>query len=301
MKKKPAVANSFLKRELEINRGKNIFSREFEDTILSVRISEKLMTELKGIDLNFKNQLLNDIVDNVIKELCLVNQFYHFGLNEKKELKFIYASLLDKLVENEKRLEEQIQIIKSSHLNNLRSWLRKTNPFAEELYSADKAFVERTPCDEYSAEFQMMLFGLSTKNIKLPVLDIGCGENFHLVKFFRQNKIWAYGIDRYKTSAPGIVESDWLSHDYGVAKWGTITSNMAFSNHFNHHHLRKDGHYEEYARCYMRILNSLQKGGAFHYAPDIPFIEEFLDPSQYQVTHVELQNTTFRATKVEKL
>jgi hypothetical protein len=67
---------------------------------------------------------------------------------------------------------------------------------------------------------------------------------------------------------------------------GTITSNLGFSNHFNHHHLRKDGHFIEYAKTFMDILNSLKIGGSFYYAPDLPFIEKYLDRVKYRIkTH----------------
>lgn len=301
MKRKPLVASQFLKKELEINRGKNIFSSEFADSILSVRITEKLLKELKEIDLNFKHQLLNDIVENVIRELCLVNQYYHFGGKEKRDLRFIYAALLDKLVENEEKMQQELNTIKESHLLNLREWLKNTNPFAEELYAAEKSILENTPCAEYSAEFQIMLFGLDISMIRQPILDIGCGEEHNLIRHLRQYNVRVYGIDRYKTAAPGIAESDWLTHDFGVEKWGTIISNMSFSNHFHHHHLRSDGKYEEYARCYLRILQSLQKGGAFYYAPHLPFIENLLDPSLYRVAQREPQDNQLNATKVERL
>ena len=76
---------------------------------------------------------------------------------------------------------------------------------------------------------------------------------------------------------------------------------MSFSNHFHHHHLRKDGKYKEYAQCYMRILQSLQKGGAFFYAPHLPFIENLLHPSLYKINKSTLQGSKFKVTKVERL
>lgn len=62
-----------------------------------------------------------------------------------------------------------------------------------------------------------------------------------------------------------------------MKKWGTIVSNLGFSNHFNHHNLREDGNFIKYAKTYMNILYSLKPGECFHYAPDLPFIEKYLD------------------------
>ena len=81
--------------------------------------------------------------------------------------------------------------------------------------------------------------------------------------------------------------------------WGTIISNLGFSNHFRHHHLRNDGDYLDYARKYMEILQSLKPGGAFYYAPDLPFIESYLDPQKYRITKREIPRTGFFSVKIE--
>ena len=77
--------------------------------------------------------------------------------------------------------------------------------------------------------------------------------------------------------------TDWLEYDYGEEKWGTIISNLSFSNHFNHHNLRENGNYIEYGKTYMNILYSLKIDGSFHYAPDLPFIEKYLDGNQFEL------------------
>jgi hypothetical protein len=58
---------------------------------------------------------------------------------------------------------------------------------------------------------------------------------------------------------------------------------MSFTNHFVLHDRGADEQAERYGLAYMRMLRSLKAGGAFHYAPSVPFIERLL-PSQFQVT-----------------
>ncbi|KAF5030830.1 hypothetical protein DSECCO2_634070 [anaerobic digester metagenome] len=133
------------------------------------------------------------------------------------------------------------------------------------------------------------------------MLDIGCGKSFSLVRHLRDNKINACGFDRFPSDVPYIFQSDWLSFNYGNGTWGTIISHLGFSNHFRHHHFRQDGNYIGYAQTYMKILSSLKPGGCFHYCPDLPFIEEFLDPSMFSVTRLQTANDAFQTVIVRRL
>jgi hypothetical protein len=63
---------------------------------------------------------------------------------------------------------------------------------------------------------------------------------------------------------------------------------MAFSNHFLFHHRYKNGSPDRHARMYMQILNSLKSGGSFIYSPGLPFIEQYLPPDRFIVTHQEV-------------
>ena len=70
---------------------------------------------------------------------------------------------------------------------------------------------------------------------------------------------------------------------------------MALSNHFLHHHFSPEGHPEQYAYLYMRILNALKPGGQFLYTPGLPFIEDMLPEDRYWVERKfipELCNTS---------
>ena len=76
---------------------------------------------------------------------------------------------------------------------------------------------------------------------------------------------------------------------------------QGFSNHFNHHNLREDGNYIGYGRTYMNILNSLKVDGCFHYAPDLPFIEKYLDNNQFDLRKYEINEFDFKTTVIRKM
>ena len=301
MNRKPRLVRAYLEKELRANTGKNIFSKDFENSVMDLKITRKLLEELRTIGLNYRHQVLEEIVDKVIRELCRVNQYYYFGEKEKRELKLLYASLLDRLLEKGEDLEARLPGIRSSHVENLRRWLVESNPFAEELYVSHQKTLEMTPCEEYSAEFQLQLFNIHPESLTAPVLDVGCGEHSQLVRLLRDRGIEAYGMDRYRSAEAWIFESDWLTADYGKNRWGTVISNLAFSNHFHHHHLRRDGQFAAYAECYMRILESLRPGGVFYYAPELPFVEEHLDRGKYSVELIGISGLEIKATQVRKL
>lgn len=111
----------------------------------------------------------------------------------------------------------------------------------------------------------------------------------------------AYGIDRFSENSDMLHNADWLEYDYGKSRWGTIISNLGFSNHFYHNHLRKDGDYVLYAKKYMDILQSLKPGGCFHYAPALPFIEQFLNDKEYQVSNFEIEGLDYKASIVKRI
>jgi len=51
----------------------------------------------------------------------------------------------------------------------------------------------------------------------------------------------------------------------------------------------------------MDILSSLKIGGNFHYAPDLPFVEQYLDRDKYQLTNRNIGNYEFRSTIIKRI
>ena len=178
--------------------------------------------------------------------------------------------------------------------------MQQYNAFGGKLYENAGPFIEPVACSEYSAALQLGILAIDPESLMQPVLDVGCRKEGNLVKFLEKQGIEVCGIDRFSFEATNLFTCDWLEFDFGRSKWGTIISNLGFSNHFNHHHLREDGHYIAYAKAYMDILHGLKPGGSFYYAPDLPFIEKYLDKEQFQVSSHAVEGVDYYASVVKK-
>lgn len=140
-------------------------------------------------------------------------------------------------------------------------------------------------CAEYSPALQLTVLGLADARLAEPVLDVGCGPSAALVRFLRLQGCMAHGVDRVAPPDVGSL-GDWLTFEYGSARWGTVLAHLGFTLHFLHHHLAAGDTAYEYARAYMAVLRSLRVGGLFAYTPGLPFIEALLDANAYRVHHV---------------
>lgn len=282
--------------QINLNAGKNLF---YKDTNLFSHSDELISI----IDLIHKADdfTLNILTDYAVKkcmeEFCRVNQYYNFNSDSQQELKRIYTELVSNIKNKSESLETSIHF----HKMKLEKWIAETNPFSLKIYRKQNKILKPVPCSEYTPELQLELLNIQLDKIISPVLDIGCGKKAGLVNYLRDKGIDVYGIDRFVTKSPFTDNSDWLEYDYGINKWGTIISNLSFSNHFMHHHLRTDGQYIEYAKKYMQILASLKIGGAFHYAPALPFIEQYPDKMVYQITTNEINGEIYKSTLIKRV
>lgn len=161
--------------------------------------------------------------------------------------------------------------------------------------------VEPVACSEYSPDLQIKILKIDSSRLRDPILDIGCGKQGNLVNYLLEKGFETYGVDIFSFTDNNLFKSDWLEYSYGLKKWGAIISNLGFSNHFKHHHLRDDGNYIEYGKKYMEILQSLKIGGEFYYAPDLPFIEQFLDYRYFKIDKNEIGKYDLQTTKITRL
>ncbi len=282
--------------QIEFNQGKNIFLDNL-DIFQFAKETVKATSDIDRLTPDSKQSLIDYATDKAIEEFCRVNQYYSFDLKAKNNLRKIYSDLF----ENFQTKTNSIEDISKNHYEKLKSWLKENNPFAEKIYKNGDEKVSQVACSEYSPELQIDILQIDVKHLMQPVLDIGCGVNGYLVNYLKNQGIEVLGIDRFKFTTSNLITADWLEYDYGKEKWGTIVSNLGFSNHFNHHNLREDGNYIEYGKNYMNILNSLKVGGCFHYAPDLPFIEKYLDNKQFDLRKYEINEYDFKTTKIKKM
>lgn len=291
--------NRFIKqidKQIESNQGKNIFYEDSDQTLKFIDETIKAILNIHELNLEQEQGLIDYATDKAIEEFCRINQYYSFDSQAKNALRDIYRDLLLTIKSN----RNTIDVIEKNHYSNLRRWLQKTNSHAEQIYSSRTTYIKPVCCSEYSAELQIQILRIDPDRLQEPVLDIGCGKKGNLVQHLCKMGIDAKGIDRFSFSDNKLLNADWLEYDYGIEKWGTIISNLGFSNHFVHQHLKKDGNYIQYAKKYMEILRSLRQGGKFHYAPDLPFIETYLNNRQFNIEKYEIENFDFKATVISR-
>jgi hypothetical protein len=140
---------------------------------------------------------------------------------------------------------------------------------------------------EYSAELQLDLLGLTDQAWREPIVDLGCGFDAQLVQHLRERGLAATGIER-RARAPFVLAKDWFDVRFEPESLGTVISHLAFSLQFLHHHWHPGDRAYDYARKYMEILRSLVRGGRFCYAPGLPFIEDIVDQTAYEVMTLPL-------------
>lgn len=283
-------------RQIESSQGKNIFLDE-DNTLRFLQETVNCIDRIGEIDEAGECVLIDYATDKTLQEFCRVNQYYSFDSVSKNSLREIYVNLFSDIRDKKIPIEK----IAKSHYRNLRCLLQETNPFAERIYSTNDKIVQPVVCSEYRSDMQIDILQIDISDMMEPVLDIGCGKQGIMVKYLREMGIDAYGIDRFSDDSSYFTNADWLEYDYGSVRWGTIISNLGFSNHFRHHHFRTDGNFIGYAKKYMEILNSLKTGGRFHYAPDVPFIESLLDKQKYQVVTKTIENSEAKTTIIRRL
>jgi hypothetical protein len=232
--------------------------------------------------------LVRFMTEGMIRSIAAYNQFVEVTPPERGRL----ACLYENLVETARYLlsggttsrtpGRDTETMLADHFVSLRTFMETIG---------DSEFLRTSgpvPCHQYGVALQMKNLGIATGFLSEPILDLGCGRDGNLVRFLRRRGFDAFGIDRFAEWSDYLTGADWLRVPACGGRWGTIISHMSFSNHFMHHHLRRDGRFEEYARAYMRLLASLRPGGVFFYAPSLPFIERALPRDRFEVARSEV-------------
>ncbi|HML85420.1 MAG TPA: hypothetical protein PKE52_09685 [Bacteroidales bacterium] len=280
------------------NRTKNLFCSNYTPDLFGFTPETIACLDHVG-QLDDQNlELLTEYtVSQVLHEFCRVNQYISFSEQDKAELLSLYSNLFRDICNHTKSAKS----ISRDHYQNLIDWLLRSNPFIKEIYSTHGSYLQPVCCSEYNADLQIKLLHLDLNLLCEPILDIGCGENATLVRFLRERGLDVYGIDRFCHNSEFTQSANWLEYDYGRCQWGTIISNLGFSNHFHHNHLRKDGDFVVYAKKYMEILYSLTPSGRFYYAPALPFIETFLDNKSFLFQNFSLSYSGYQSTIVQRI
>jgi hypothetical protein len=295
------IENS-IQRQIEANQSRNLLYAHFEEIIeiepnFLAALEESLAKTQPVFSEQKQQELASFAAETFLKRLAAINQFIRVEPGKVKDLENIYRSTWKRLQKTEK-IEATL---KESHYPALSRWLADLYPgdFVEHLKSIPQ--IGHVVCEEYSPQLQIDLLKLELAALKQPVLDLGCGSAAHLVNYLRSLGLEAHGIDRTLLKTETFLQQvDWFDYAFVPDKWGTIISNMAFTNHLIYVSRHDSAQIKTYLLKFSEILASLLPGGSFHYAPGVPFVEQRLDPTQYQVETERVLGEIF-ATKITKI
>ena len=292
---------TFIEKQLAFNTNKNLFYKNKTENLNFISEIKSYLEKVKTLDSFQENTLLDYLVDKVLFKFCETNQYFTFNKKAISELKELYIRLFEALKKLEDKESETIKDIADNHYESLSIWLKDHNPFATKIYPKNLPIIENVCCAEYSAKLQIEILHLDINMLKEPILDIGCGKDAHLVHFLKNKGLEASGIDRFAPDTKFLKRADWFEFHFEKNTWGSLISNLGFSNHFKHHHMREDGDYLQYAQKYMEILHSLIPGGSFYYAPELPFIEKLLPTKLFSIKRYNTGIDDYKTCSVTKL
>jgi hypothetical protein len=253
------------------------------------------------------SELVDLFVNFTIEFTYASNQFIHLNPAEEAHLRQIYTGYLQDMrtvivqSSSVQELKDDLSRLVARHFGELRDNISRFFDPAPKDAVEDNVILNQVACFEYSPAFQLNLLGIRLETLKEPVLDLGCGKSGQLVRYLRTRGVQAVGIDRIVRDEEYFTRSDWLTAKLSPNTWGTVISHMGFTNHFIFHHLYRFGSPEKYARQYMSILESLQPGGSFYYAPGLPFIEQYLPAGSYTVNRRQNRQLAETSTAENRL
>lgn len=287
---------NYIQQQLEFNKSKNLlyawveqsieiepsFLGALEELLAAAAANQKSALTKQEADAAYQipADVLAFTIQALLDKLYAINQYLRIERSKIAELEEIYRQTWRTML----RSGEIQATLKEYHYPQLSHWVATLYPqsFLEKLKSTPD--IGHVVCAEYSAQLQIELLGLDVVSIKEPLLDIGCGAHANLVRYLRTLGVEAYGLDRsLEVRAPYLEALDWFERSFQPHTWGTIVSNMAFSNHFVFVARCDRAQFESYLLQTNAILDALVAGGSFHYAPSLPFIEQRLSPAQYKV------------------
>jgi hypothetical protein len=286
-----------LQTQIEKNSRKNLLYKDIGAIIeVDLCFIEKLNEVKETLTHSQVKELIHYTVKRFIRTIYQINQFIQIKKSVKNELEGIYESTWNILKDS--------NYIKQSlcehHYPALSKWIGKIYPEAFVVKWRNRKYINTIPCAEYSPEFQIRLLNINEQSLREPILDIGCGSTAALVHYLKQKGKEVTGIDReIDTPAPYLFEADWLDYYYEKGKWGTIISNISFTNHMRYVFWQDQRDLCEYMDKYHEILESFSYSGCFYYAPQVEYAEKQIDYTRFQIERY-LINNQYKACRVRK-
>ncbi len=250
-------------------------------------------------------ELVAHCIDSTKRYTYERNQFVNFTAEYDELLKSEYADFMQQiraaLQRSGSQAELQIEMVGVLKVHHERLCLIMASycvTYQDNDLRANP-LLRTVPCEEYSAGFQLAVLGVGLHELVEPVLDLGCGTNGTLVKYLRERKVAAYGVDRLAPEGPFFFRSDWFEFDYASQPWGTVLAHQSLSTHFIYSYLHQPASIEKFAQLCMKILNSLPTGSSLCYAPGMPFFESQVE--KMRAFQVSRQKISMRLPEVEQI
>ncbi|MDD5016225.1 MAG: hypothetical protein PHW73_14215 [Atribacterota bacterium] len=293
-----------IQQQIETNQSKNLLyldaAQYMEITPAFQGALEEMIAIAKKIPkfaYEIPNKLIFSVVQKFIEKIYSINQYLRVTDREKDALENIYRQTWQKIL----RTGDIQGVLREYHYPELSRWIGTMYPPNFLEYLRFTPVIGNVVCKEYSAQFQIEILGLTIETIKEPLIDIGCGSQAALVQYLRMNGIDAYGIDRLIESQEFYLHrKDWFEYVFETKVWGTIISNMAYTNHLIYAYWNDQSRYEHFLRKTREIFASLVEGGSFYYAPSVLQIEKFLSPTQFQLERRQITEDV-SASKVTRV
>ncbi len=284
-----------IKQQLDVNKSRNLL---FENVtqIMNVEpsflaaLEELLNSNISDKSEDVYSEFVSFTAKELVKRLYSINPYLRVSKVQVENLEQIYRQTWRVMIKNGNIKATLIEF----HYPELSKWLATLYPEKFQKFLKLSSGVGHITYGEYSAELQVELLGIDIAHIKQPVIDIGCGSKANLVRYFRSLGVEAYGIDRHlETLEPYLNQVDWFDYYFAPSRWGTIVSNMGFTNHLNYAYLHDISQLEHYLLKMKEVLESLSTNGYFFYAPSLPFVEDKLSAKSYKVEREQKNSDIF--------
>ncbi len=231
-------------------------------------------------------ELVSFAADALIEKIYAVNQYLQIDKDAVSSLREIYLRTY-RMIAGGCDIQSALR---KYHYRALANWIAPLYPedFREALIPMEK--IGRVICAEYTPQLQLQLLRIDMNALRQPVMDIGCGAHGMLVRHLRSLGVQAFGIDRrIAEKHPFLQETDWFQYKFEAFKWGTVISNLSFTNHFAYALKHDPDRVASFVDKYREIAASLQPRGRLVYAPSAPVLERELDAGQFTLRSWQVQ------------
>jgi len=274
-----------IKRQLDVNKARNLLYEDVKQ-IMNIEpgflaaLEELLNSNVSEKSKAVYSELVAFTAQELLKRLRSVNPYLQISGQQIESLEEIYRQTWQMML----KTGSIKTTLKEFHYPELSKWLAALYPAKFRKALRGSSTVGHVTYGEYSAELQVELLGIDIAHLKQPVIDIGCGSQANLVRYFRTLGMEAYGIDRHlEIHEPYLEQVDWFEYSLKPDGWGTIIANLSFTNHLNYAYLHDVSQLEHYLLKMKEIMESLSLHGCFYYAPSLPFVEDKLSVKKYKV------------------